>query len=601
MAAIRGSSGPSVSVTSQGWGPAGVGDLAILWDTDGPRPAGWTEIAHTVYSKRLTAGDIAAPQPVAPAVSFLLTASAAGGVGRVRSSKYATLSAGGVGVWLGWMSPYHSGNLASATYQRGTTVTDPYDGWRHGAWARAVATAGTYDPGSVNARTEFYSIEILPLAVPLAPVWVAPAAGAAVDRTQPLDFTVTHQSGAGLTQDRMRVEVRVAAGTWQHLAADGTLQATAQELVRESGTATLDAAVLTANTTYEARAYTHDEGGWSPASATLTFVARTPPTVAVTLTTAAGDLSPTVSWTTTPGLGVQASWEVRIALAGAGYADPVASWQSRVRPGTDTSWQAPADSTVTNGGSYVAWVRVTDQALALAWTASTAQTVSWTPPAAPTSATATDGTPLTVTVAGIPAASVSVEVEVQIGSEWVPVAAIANPDASEVVSVPLATYGVARTYRARSIEDIDGVLLPSAWVSTASVATLDTMARLVSEDGSEWLDVRLLDAGVATPLQQVSASTGLGATVERVDRTPVTGWRSWWLAHTTTAAEHAALMSWLTDRTRFYLRPNPEHPLGGALEDVAAVLVAVVSTIDPDRNVRHNVTTRRVRFDWTTQ
>ena len=597
--------------------PAGTiaGDLGILLVEEcAPTADGWSRVANSsdgtlkAYIKRLTAADVSAGSVVASGsggiIAGLTVLSAAGGVGRVRWSSTCYTSAGGVAVWFGWLSPWRSGAIAASTYRIGAEVSDPEDGWDHALYVRATSAAGYYTPGSVHSSAGWLSIEVQPLGAPLAPVWVSPTSGEAVDRTQSVACRFAHQSAAGVDMDACRVAPRPVAGSWSYVAADGTLSGTSVDLVRDAGEVTLAASQLTANTTYEVQAFTHDEGGWSPASSTLTLVARTPPTLVVTLTTAAGDVSPTVSWVMTPGYGTQTAWEVWITPSGSGPAGVVEGWHSGLIVGAETSWQAPASDDLTNGGSYVAWVMAADGALRSAQTASAAQTVSWTAPAAPAAVAVTDGTPLSVAVAGIPAGSTRVALQSAPESEddWTDETSIVGPSTSETITVPLAPYGVERRYRARAWASVDGVDLPSAWVTSAAMASTDLSAYLVAEDGSEWVRVRLLSAGALVPVQGVSESSGLGAAVLRVDRTPVVGWRSWWAVAVETLAERDALIvDWLTgvDRPRIYLRPSPEHPFSsGALADEPSLLVAVKG-VDPGRIVETTaLSARRVRFEW---
>lgn len=612
MAAIRGSTGPLVGATSLPW-PAGttIGDFAVLWDVDRrSSPDGWDRVWSYVWSKRLTAGDIAANLPTGGALQAVVVLSSAGGVVRVnRQSSFVRLRAGGVGVWIGWQSPHQwSTPLASATYQRGSTVVDPGDQYRHAVWAMAVASAGTYSPGSVSRHAELVGIKVLPPAAPLAPTWVAPASGAAVDRATPVSLTVAHRSESGASQTGLKVLIRPAGGAWGSLRADGTIAAgdTTVEIPTSSGMMQIAAGQLAVNTSYELAAYTADEGGWSPVSASSTIVARTAPTVAVTLTTAPGDLSPTVSWVTTPGVGSQASWEVRISPAGAGPDAAVTGWTSGAQPGASVSWSALAPTSLpTNGGQVVAWVRVTDSALTSAWTASASKVVSWTPPAAPASLTVADGMPLTLTAAGVPVTSVALDWEWETTPDvWVRLATTEGPAATESLGVPLAPYDVLRRYRVRALAVLEGVRLASAWVTSAPVATTDRCAYLVSEDGREWLAIDTWDAGSPTPIQGHAVSSGFGSTVQRVDRTQVAGWSGWTVVRTEGLPAATALWDWLTGRERIWLRPNPETVQfgeGGPLADEPALLIATTGLGEPERLTRRNWRTRLVRFDWTTQ
>jgi hypothetical protein len=321
----------------------------------------------------------------------------------------------------------------------------------------------------------------------------------------------------------------------------------------------------------------------------------------VTLTTAADDLSPTVSWVMTPGVGNQSSFEALIAPAGAGPDAAVEGWSSGLQAGTDTSWQAPPSTSVTNGGSHEAWVRASDGALRSVSTASTGQTVSWSAPTAPGGITAADGTPPTITATGVPALAVALEWEWQVDDVWTALATTEGPAATESIRVPQAPYGVARAYRVRGIGVVDGVRLPSAWVTSTAVASTDQGAYLVSVDGLSWLSVTVADAGTPAPIQGVSISGGLAATQQRVDRTPVSGWSSWWILETPTAAAEDELVEWLTTRPTCVLRAHPEHPYGGALEDVPTLLVAP-ATVSPERLAPGtNLSMRLTRFTWVTQ
>ena len=607
MAGIVGSTGPLLAVTSIAI-PAGsvAGQLAILWDDlkpgDSGKPGdGWSSVGHKSWSRRLTADDIAAGTlgPCRGSNSFLIVLSLAGGVGRVRDSVYARLAAGGVGIWLGWMTPYHSAALASATYQRGATVKDPFDLWRHGAWARAVATAGDYEPGSVSRYTDMYSIAVLPLAAPSAPGWVS--GGGTVDRTQATRLVFEHKSGAEVGMDRYRGEIRVSGGTWQHVAADGTIVATAQEIAGSAPILQIAQNQLATNTSYEVRVYSHDDGGWSVASASLTLTARTPPTVVPVLTTAHGDVSPLVSWTTTPGLGAQKSWEARICADGQAPDGALAGWASGVHAGTDTSWQAPSSTLPVNGGQYVAWVRVWDDALPSVWVSSAAKTISWTPPTAPAAVVAAEGHPPTVTASGVPSTSLALEWQQKTaGGEWVALTVTDGPAGSETNHVPLAPYGVSVSYRVRSIENIDGARLPSGWTESAPFVSHDTSAYLVSPDGIDWLMVRIVSDGGRSLIQGVAPTQGVGATAMHVQRTLPAGTTGTTVMSTWTQAELAGLVGWVTGRAKWWLRWPPERENGG-LADTPPTLMGLGDTASWQRKVQTNTATREVTVKWVEQ
>lgn len=606
MAGIVGSHGPVAGGTSINWAALGAvaGQLAVLWETDGGRPDGWQTASGFggVYTRRLTSDDISTPLVTSGRITAAVVLSEAGGVGRVRTSEYARLKAGGVGLWLGWMSPYHGGALASSTYQRGSTVTDPFDGYRHAVFARAVASGGDYSPGSVSHRADWLSVEVLPLAAPLAPAWITKAG--ATDVTQATRLAVAHRSSAESAMDRLKVLIRPAgSSTWaQHVSAIGVITAgtgAEAELVNAAGWVDLVGGQLAANTTYEVVAYTRDAGGWSPASPTLTLVGRTPPTAVVTLTTAHGSLTPSMSWVTTPGLGVQRSWEARVSPLGAGPDGAIAAWQSGPQAGTGTSWVAPASADrVVNGGSYVGWVRVTDDALPSAWTASTPEVVSWTPPAAPASLVAADGTPPSVTAFGVPSGSVALEWDVD--GDWLPSTVMESPASAEVLHVALAPYGVEHVYRARAWAVVSGVRLPSDWVDSNPLTSTDHCSYLV--DGTDWLRIRVRSEDTRTPIESIATHVGLDARSVRTDRTPRAGWDGGMVLSVSTLADHDALVDWLDERRAYVYRPAAERDDGGPIMHALPNIPISRSAVYPvDRLTQTNSAHRLIGVRWVTQ
>lgn len=401
--------------------------------------------------------------------------------------------------------------------------------------------------------------------------------------------------------DRYRGEIRVSGGTWQHVAADGTIVATAQEIAGSIPILQIAANQLATNTSYEVRVYSHDDGGWSVASASLTLTARTPPTVVPVLTTAHGDLSPLVSWTTTPGLGAQKSWEVRICPDGQAPDGALAGWASGVHAGTDASWQAPPTTLAINGGAYVAWVRVWDDALPSVWVSSTAKTISWTPPTAPSAVVGAEGHPPTVTASGVPSTSLALEWQQQTpGGEWVAMTVTDGPAGSETIEVPLAPYGVPVLYRARSIENIDSVRLPSGWTVSAPLVSHDTSAYLVAADGTDWMMVRIVSDDERSLIQGISATQGVGAKSMQTQRTLPAGESGTTVLSTWTQAELARLVEWVSGRSQWWLRWPPERE-SGALLDVSPTLMGLGVTPSWQRKVQTNTATREVTVKWVTQ
>lgn len=588
-----------------------AGDLALLWCFDpdarnggGPADrAGWAYHSVDMWSKVLTSADITAGAfAVVGRGSSLAVYSGAGGTVRAARSKTLTTTAVGSGLfWFAYLSPYNSGDPAGATYRLGSVVV-ALDGYKHSAHSRMVTTAGSYALDSVNRNSVVYGAVIDPIAAPLAPTVTSPASGAAVDVAAATAIAFVHNSSASLPMDQAKVRIRaLGAGTWSWVQADGSIST---EVAITTGTESVSiaAAALTVDTTYEFGVSTHDEGGWSEYSTSQQVTARALPTVVATLTTAAEDLSPTVSWVTTAGTGSQTAWEARIVPADAtSWDDHVV--KSGVISGADDEWTPAARTDYVNGGDYKAWVKVWDSALPSVPTASVAATVSWTPPAAPSGVTWADGAPGTVTVTGVSVDADTVEVQWTNNGAWETIATI-NPAGAPVVSlqVPRAGYGVDREYRARITEIVDGVSLPSAWTTIAApVASTDGSACLVAvDDMTDYLAVDIATDAGRTPLEAVSTTVGLGATSARVDYTTRAGWQGETTLLAETQAAVTALEAWLDEhKGAFYFIMPPEKE-GMNYVRVPELLVRRAGAVGRDRIAQVAIAHRTLTLGWVT-
>lgn len=551
--------------------PAGTvaGDLAIVWASDRsysqPQTSGWTLTTTDTWVKALTAADLADDLPVRGHLIALTVLYDAARVGNVSTQAGATLTVAGAALYCnGWTS---RSTLAAATYRLGAALTEP-DGTLNGVFLRTGASPGYVTLDGVGSRTYWRALEILPPDGPSAPTLVSPLVGAQVDRAAAVTLAFVHNSAQGGAMTQCKVLIRaVSTGTWYYVLGDGTLTTTETELTQSAQQVTINGGILSADTTYEWLAYTAEDGDWSTASATWTFVARTAPTVdTITATATPGTLTVPVAWTMTAGVGTQTAFRVRVcAAADATPASPV--WDSGVLVGDDGGLTVPALETWENGGSYKAWVEVWQTyGLASAPTVDdTAFEVSWTPPAAPSSVTAanTAGQPLAVTVAGIPGgAGVQVQRYDDATAAWVAVAEATAPDATHVVPVPLAPYGVAVTYRARTFTTVDGVRLYSTWTTSSAVASSDTQAHLVADDGLTYLPVRV--AGWSAGLRQgVSVFHALGSDLPSVDLAPAAGRYGRLTLATRTEAEHSTLTAWLSEQAAWWFRPSPKRDAFG--------------------------------------
>lgn len=585
-----------------------AGDLALIWcfdpDGKGPQASGWSYLTRDMWFKVLTSAEITAGAiPVRGRGSSMTVYSGAGGSARSRFGKTATTTLAGSGLfYMCALTLWNSGTPAGDDYQLGTVVKAA-DGWKHSIHSRMVTTVGSYTLDDVSQNTYVYNVVIDPIAPPAAPIPTSPAAGSAVDRTAELSLTFTHQSSSGLPMDGARARIRVVgAGTWSYVQADGTIGASEADIVTSEGVVTLDAATLTADAVYEWAPASHDEGGWSPYATSQSITARTPPSVAVTLTTTAEDLSPTVSWVTTAGTGSQTIWEARIApAADAAPTAPVVPGSGLVA-GVDDEWTPAAATTYTNAADYKGWVRVKDSALWSPWTASAAATVSWTEPTAPSSVTLVQGAPPTITVAGVAAGADTVEVQWTDGGVWETIATVVPTGTSVSVPVPRAGYLVDREYRARITDVVDGVALPSAWTTTAApVASTDTGEYLVAaDDMTDYLAVRVHTDSPRTRLEAVAESYGLGATAARVDYGTSAGWAGATDFATDTQADRLALEAWLAaHREPFYMCWCPERE-GSNRVHVPAMLIQRTSPEGVERLAQVAIGHRHVGISWVT-
>ena len=595
---------------------AQAGDLALIWAAYadqpyymGPLGGGWSYLAGSIWTRTLTAADVATGYVyVEGRISIMAVYSGAAGTAYSARSRTLTCPAGSALFWAADLTPFVSGDPAGATYRLGSVVSG-LDMRKRSAHSRTVAAAGSYTLDSVNVFANVWGVVIVPTAAPAAPVIVSPRTGSQVSRTAPLPLVFVHQSRSGLAQETCRIRIRPLLGTWVSVKADGTLHTDdSTVLTQESGTVTIAADELANNTTYEWHPITTDAGGTSPAPTSATFTARTAPTVAVTLTTAAGDLSPTVSWVTTPGSGSQTAWEARICPAADTSPDDPVVPGSTFMAGTETSWTAPASTAYENGGSYKAWVRVADAATTGAWTSSAAATVSWTAPTAPTSVTLTQGTPPVVTVTGVAAGADLVEVQWLLEPDddalgWQPVGSVVPTGTTVTLPVPLAEYGVPRWYAARVTVDTEGVSLPSDWTgSVAAVASTDRGAYLVdADDQSDYLPVTVRTDGPRTPLEGVSSTLGLGADSARVDYTDSAGMSGQTVLGVDTLTERVALEEWISaHKEAFWFRWNPEKS-AGTYYDEPALLVARVAPLPRERFEQVDIAHRDLTLAWVTQ
>jgi hypothetical protein len=587
--------------------PSGTaaGDLAVVYAATrkGRKPtiklpSGWQSArsnssAEAVWWKFLTSADIAAALPLNAAVALLQVLSGVVSVGASSAQKSITVTTSGGALFT------------AGRKEKGAALTPPdgrihasdvvNDGWskrRYNTWLTVPSTAGHVAIAS-NADAAI-SLELMATAPALTvPAPLSPANGTTVATgTYSLAWTPPAATWSWAMRE---VQLRaVGSGTWGTVKAGTWYPSTsANTESSESAIATL-AGGLTADTTYEWRVRLGSPAGttWSDWSAIWTFTPTAPPTVTGVSMTAV--LEPVVSWTKT---GTQSAYRLQVWRD---LATDVLVYDSGVVASNAASATVPVQDWVSGGAYYAAVTIWSSGSIVSASAASSSVTISWTPPAAPSSATFAQGTPPTLTVAGVPAAATRVRVQSFDGVAWSDVATLARTGTSMVVPLPLAPYGVARTYRAAAEGTVSGVAMWSAWVTSASGTSTDPGTYLVADDGSAYLAVHIAsDDGVAST-EGVSISRPLGASRPVVIRTPSQGVTGRTTLACRTSAERAALVAWIEARERWWLRWPPELE-AGAFVDAGATLMAPAAAWAQDRFAQAQVAARLLPIPWVQQ
>lgn len=597
------SSGPSGSVALGSW-PAGtaVSDLAVMlvvpdsntwdpWDV----PAGWSSASRWLAWRLLSAADVAGSVPAAAVVvaAGVVVFRGASGVGFSSNRPGATVAAGGAVVSLGFGGDgAWKPKLVASVESQGTVVEQtPSQGVNtYGAFAEVNAAGGWTEIVTRATGSEYVSLPLLPATVPAAPSLLAPAPGsqAAVGA---VELSWLHRSQAGGVQDSARVQVRLNGGAWQWVTAAGGLSSTVQTLAQStpSKSVTLSAG------SWEWAVETGEAGWWSPLSPiwALSVVAR-PVVPAATVVCPAGDLTPDVSWTATVGTG--AVQVVQVAITAGPATDPSAALWSGTWNGSPATVTTGPLSTVNNGASLKAWVRVAQTGgLWSAWRTSAWFTVSWTPPASPTLSVA--GTaPVTLTVA---AAGPGVQVQTDTGSGWVD---IMETTGSSVVW-PRAPYGSAAAYRARTWTLADGVRLWSAWSGSVSATSTETRHWLVGEDGTS-IRRRLRGRSSLAQARGVTVAYGLPPNLGEgrpfVDRTPPAGDSGSITLSCDSQTDLLELLAWIDAHPVAWICWPPTGSSSGARAAVAPTRVAWAGP--PTREDLAQVIGRaRVTIPWVQQ
>ncbi len=600
-----------------------AGDVLICWCEDGRynRPAdtsGWYASAHrfgACWWRVVTAADVTAGSvALLGEVTGLVSVTGCRGIGVRRDGKGVTVSETGAAVIVTAFRPPPASTVDPSGNRLDSVVE--HEDWPHSWWLLTGGTAGSFlGLSGTNGDASYYAWELLPKVGPNPPTLSTPLAGAEVEAGINHTLTWVHNSTSGATQTGYRIRYREVGVTayWLYVDAYGFGDVVEHNITSSVSSATVDSSVFTTGKNWEWAVATQDEGTWSSYSASQSFWSRPAPTVdSVTVAAPAEDLTPVVSATWTMGYGTVAWWRVWVTLSTAATYDDAPLYDSGVM-----AYAGSADHVVaatdadgalrwTNGGTYKAWVQVGQQGGLYSDPTGddVSFTVSWTPPAAPGSVTVIDGTPPRVLIETVPTGcGIEVQWTENPGAGWVHLSSVALADADEEVAAPLAPYGVGVWARARSVETIDGQPIASAWTTSAATVTTDAGAYLVSDDGADWLAVRLSGDDDRRPMQGVSVTVGHGATTARVQSTAAAGWMGTVTLSTRSDSERAEVVEWLTTRPAWWLRWPPERSAFGAMArvDRGATRMAEMVTPGESRIGDGPLSDRRITFGWVEQ
>lgn len=609
-----------VQMTSQadgvtvGW-PGGTvaGDLAVVVANDSAGPgAGWTRWPQEVWSKTLTAADVAAGQLVIPGrLTGVQVFSAARGIGQVRERSGVaglTLAEANSGIFVhGWTSNWRT-TINPATGRLGAVVVHNAGRNVEAVWWKAAVAAGYTELSGPSADVTYVAYEILPTKAPGAPTVVPPAAYVPSDEPVVVSWVPDGR------QDGYRVRfVNQATSAQHYLQANGTTTGTLTNVTSAATTVSVVAGQLVPGT-YSVQVTTANEAGYGTVSSTghLFTVAPRPTVNNITVSAPAGELNPTVGFTGTPGTGVLDAVQVRITTAGgADFNTPV--WDSGIRSFasvTVDSLDADGRLLWVNGVNRRAWVRVHDSALWSAWTADDVTfQVTWTTPTAPSEVAVVDGTPITGTVT-VPAGTERLEVQstTDVGLSWLPALDVYGPAPVVVVPLPRTAWGDTVGIRARAWKTVDNILVPSIWVESGSEESTDRGGYLVSRDSQgDYLPVRLAEDGSRAVAEGISSSYPIGGRnivdsprFALVVRGPDAGEYGTTSIVTHTLDERQAVVDWLAAHDVFWLRWPPER-FHGVPAGVPSTLMARTSHRKWERPWQTLTSARVVSFDWVEQ
>lgn len=589
-------------------------------------PAGWLmkgskSDGTSLWVKTFTAADIAAPLVIGSRIELGVVLSGASGVRSIGSGESLKVSQNGGGLLLfGWAAT--DNDLTSGKIHAADVVNESftYKGKhrKYNAWWSPMVTAGNaYIDTNAGA---FFAVEIVPRVTPYAPTILSPADGLMIDYDGSIPFGWRHNSVSGdpSTQTKFRLHVRPAAGgTDLYAVSSGgwwltdfaNVNGSMQEWV-------VPASSLTDWTDYLWWIQTNETGSTdlSPA-AQGSFSLRPKPSTTVTAT-ASGTVV-TVVWHPTVISGAEIAWyRFRVTSAAAAAPDQAQLYDSgmiAVDPtvglpadssGDQTSYIGGQSARWVNGATYKVWVdfgQTNGQQTIPA--ASNSVTVSWLPPAGPTSVVCnTAARPITITANGLSGYE-TLKVEFSVSGKQHTIAAPIT-SGSMTLDLPLAPYGVLVSYQVSASQVVSGVELWSDPVEAIAMG-LDASCYLVADDLLSWMRVVLQADQPHEMAQTNTVAYGLPRPDDEqnlpfVDLGPEQGWTGTTTLKSVTMAGRDALLAFWRANDVFVTRWPPERE-GNALSDAGSTRMAKVTGTRDERLAQVLLARHLFQFSWVEQ
>ena len=558
--------------------------------------------AYTLTVPSSTSGLLVVPEvgaagPATIAQLLVVFTNAAGvgsmvsGTGRVSVPPYGAALITGLELGSAWKTEFLD------TYDPSLTELAASSGGKVLTFWGANNTASTTYKGSTTVDRDVWAFPITPAAAPSKPTITAPAQSAGVPTGEDVPVTFVHNTGvAGGSQKAYTLRVRQDGGTWYYWnATAGSLTSTTSVTnTSTSGSVTLPTAAIT-GTSIELIVKTQEavDNQWSPDSDTRTFTRVAPPSVVVTGPGAlTGDFTPTVTWVTTVGTGVQETYRVV-------FTDPSDNvlHDSGTLSGTADEYTAPASTAWTSGQTVTATVTVTQTGGAEADDSDTFS-ISWTPPTAPTLTATAASQGVTVVVSTV--ADRVLRVWRRDGSTDTPLGTWETGTDNTLTLVDVFGPQSAVTYVAQVWSDSDGVLLPSTQATSAPVTRTDGDCFYLAsgrDPVQTWQAVEIREEGDRTHVRPVSTVWPIGTTFSRTLSGESRGRVGAFTAHATTGVDLDDLVG-LLESGEVLLCWFPPEPHSDGTSSGYVLPMAVTSEVGESRLAQVPYALRILSWSW---